>query len=78
MGLQSPLPPDARERAPVPLVDRLDMPGGRAAVRKQEGFTFHRTAFADGTHPGAGVPGVLSCAKAPDGIVPAPAGVSHA
>jgi hypothetical protein len=54
------------------------MPGGRAAVRKQEGFTFHRIAFADGTHPGAGVPGVLSCAKAPDGIVPAPAGVSHA
>ncbi len=73
MGLQSPLPPDARETAPVPyplrphavvigaglgglaaairlgargyrvtVVDRLDTPGGRATVLKQDGFTFDR------------------------------------
>lgn len=73
MGLQSLLPPDARERAPLPyplrphavvigagigglaaairlgargyrvtVVDRLNTPGGRATVLKQDGFTFDR------------------------------------
>ncbi|MFY8157584.1 MAG: FAD-dependent oxidoreductase [Rhabdaerophilum sp.] len=73
MGLQSLLPPVARERAPVPyplrphavvigagigglaaairlgargyrvtVVDRLNTPGGRATVLKQDGFTFDR------------------------------------
>ncbi len=31
-----------------------------------------------GTHPGAGVPGVLCSAKVLDEVVPAPAGVPHA